>query len=101
MAGTIDAGKSRKGWTLFYRTPDGQESLLWGVDRVGELFLISQTTNGLYVRLYWYTPGLLGVNAMVTQVDTRDGETETRKAREQDWIDAVKILRASKKRSEG
>jgi hypothetical protein len=93
-AGTLEAGKARKGWTLFYRTPGGEESLLWGVDRVGELFLVSRTTDGRYLRLYWYTPGLFGANAMITQVDTRTAETVTRRARKEAWIRSVKILRS-------
>jgi hypothetical protein len=93
-AGTLEAGKARKGWTLFYRTPGGEESLLWGVDRVGELFLVSRTADGRYLRLYWYTPGLFGANAMITQVDTRTAETVTRRARKEAWIRSVKILRS-------
>lgn len=91
--GTLDAGQARKGWTLFFETAAGEESLLWGVDTVGELYLISQTRDGSLVRLYWYTPGLFGANAMVTQVRTDTGETLSRRAPKDSWTEAVKRLR--------
>jgi hypothetical protein len=93
--GTLEAGQARKGWTLFFRARQGEESLLWGVDTVGELYLISQTLDGSLVRLYWYTPGLFGSNAMVTQLHTDSGETLSRRAPKDSWTEAVKQLRGS------
>ena len=93
--GTLEAGQARKGWTLFFETTGGEESLLWGVDTVGELYVISQTADGTLVRLYWYTPGLFGANAMVTQLDTDSGETLSRRAPKESWTAAVGKLRGS------
>lgn len=95
VVGTLEAGQARKGWTLFFRAPGSGESLLWGVDTVGELYVVSQTRDGRFVRLYWYTPGLFGPNAMVTQLRTGSGETVSRRAPERSWVDAVSALRAS------
>lgn len=105
--GHLATGKSDKGTVLYFvrgavdeaaagaADPPGGETVLWGLDRVGELYLVSVTGDGRLLRVYWYTPGLFGAHPMVTQVDTATGAAVSRRAAEPSWIGAVKSLRAS------
>ena len=98
--GHLATGKSSKGTVVYFvpasrrdSAPGTREVVLWGLDRVGELYLVSVTIDGRLLRVYWYTPGLFGAHAMITQVNTGTGETVSRRAPTEPWTAAVKALR--------